>query len=570
MRKRGAFLGRSMSAAVMGVVLMASASAGAQSMPDYRGDNPPTGRAPIPSENVPQQNADIRGAEAYGDAQSNGLASYGPLDQAYAFIEAIGSSPPDFGFRFDGEDAWGWESQSGDIMLMQRDGDDTIQYFYEPGEDAPYLVRTNAQSYAYADDSLYAAYDSRGGVIAGDENDAQAEEFFHRGIAIYQAANTKTGSWNDTMARDWSSSVGIDYTLGNWGGWDGWWRSYPGWQSYYDWDNYYSYDRTWRGDYGRNFYNWRRRGQQGRPPARPTRPPITRPIPGHPAGPIAGSEQPQYGQRDTGGWRGNRWQNGAQRPRGDGHQLDGQQRPNRPGWRRGTTGRDPSIVAPTPGNPNQPPMITHPGRGDSATPSVTRPRWQRPEGQPTDGQRTNGQRPDRQRPNWQRPDGQVTGGRQNWQRPTTQQPAIQNPQYQRPQAQPPAGHGGTTAERPWRDVMTRQPSNPQGQAASAQRPQYQRPQAQPQVQAPSGHGGAASDRAWRDAMARQRPAESPRPQMEQPPSHPQVERPRMERPQMERPQPRAQVERPASPPPPRVDSPRRSEQSGRNPHERVE
>ena len=539
-KNTGAFWGRGLSAAMMGAILLASPVT-AQTMPDYRGDNPPTGRAPMPRENMPDQNGDIIAPEdgEYNNAQSDGLTYYRPLDQAYAFVEAIGNSPPDFNFRFDGNDAWGWESQSGDIMLMERDGARTIQYFFEPGDDAPYLVRTDAQSFAYANDGLFAAYDSRGAVVDSASNDQQAEDFFHRGVAMHEAASDKSGNWNDSVARDWSSSVAIDYTMDSWGGWNGWWRSYPGWQSYYDWDTYYSYDRGWRGDYGRNFYNWRRRGHQGRPPVRPTRPPITRPIPGHPGGPIAGGERPNYGRPNGGGWRGDRWQNGTNRPR-----PDGQQRPNRPGWRP-----DGSV-----GDGNQPPMTIPPGHDVNAG---TRPNWQRPEGQ----------RPDDQRPNWQRPEGQRPDGqRPNWQRPEGQRPDGQRPNWQRPEGQRPEGQ------------------RPHGQRPNWQRPEGQRPQtprpetSRPQVQRPEGHGSPSPDRAWRVAMTRRQPAEPPRPPMEQPQSHPRMERPQMERAQMERAQPRAQmerpqshapVERPAPQPAPRTESPRDSGH-GHNPNTRIE
>lgn len=510
MTKRGAFLSGALSAVVLGAMLCAAVPGYAQSIPDDRGKSALTGHAPLQRDGIRYERLDDRRSDEVMHANSHRLDYYRPLDQAYAFVEAIGSSPPDFGFTFDGEDAWGWESQSGDLLLMEETRNGSIQYFFDGRDNALYLIRTNDRSYTFDDDNLYAVYDSRGQAIGrqnarGDARDA--ESLFERGIAIYNAASNKD-SWNANFDQRWTSSVGPDYTFDGWNGWNGWWRSYPGWQSYYDWDNYYAYDRAWRYNYGRQYYDWRRHGHHGRPPQRPSHPAITQPVPGNPAGPIAGRP----------GWHGDGvdWSGNGEHGNGQHHRPghSGEQPPNRPGL----TGRDPidGIEGPSIDRPGQPGMVTRPpvhdhgaGGGVTATPPASYPGWERPiHARPGGDVIEGGQTPHHPHRNWNRPDGPSDNERPN-----------------------PRWHGGEPSSQP-------QPFQPEPAAEPHQPAMVTRPMPVDNQPAERPHGGGGHGR---DMIT-----EMPQPTVDRPPMEAPTYQPAMEVP----PPPQPAMEAPPPPPPP--------------------
>ena len=94
------------------------------------------------------------------------------IDAADGLLEAIGDAPPDFTFGFERGDAWGWELQTGHLVLAETDDEGAMRYFYfEPDADAPFLVQETRRSFAYQQQRLAVVYDSGGAALSPRESD---------------------------------------------------------------------------------------------------------------------------------------------------------------------------------------------------------------------------------------------------------------------------------------------------------------------------------------------------------------------------------------------------------------
>jgi|CXWL01.1.fsa_nt_gi hypothetical protein len=247
----------------------------------------------------PSSSYEPRRAPVFNDA-------YYTIDQADGFASAIGSSPPDYSFRYGRNDAWMWNGVRGESLIMESGQRGDVQYYFQPRGSLPYLIRDEDDiSYGFDRGYLVAVFGPDGTIIADGSKASDrdyAEQLLGRARELLFASQRR--GWDSRSARSWSSSFGIDFILNS--GWGGGWRGQPGWNPYsrYDDDYYYWRQQEWhrRHDHGDRYRDWYRRGGRNAPPvyAPPvyTETPHTRPVLGDSAGPImdaGGRDGPREG-----------------------------------------------------------------------------------------------------------------------------------------------------------------------------------------------------------------------------------------------------------------------------------
>ncbi|MGB7656209.1 MAG: hypothetical protein WBL74_12075, partial [Novosphingobium sp.] len=199
------------------------------------------------------------------------IEAYYYIDSADSFANALGKSPPDFSFDCGGYDCYGWVSRAGEVLVVEPGRDGVVQYYFAPGDTAPYLVRDSYNSYAFDGRELQVVYDQRGAVSIQAPVWQQVDYAVglrERGRALYAAS---------LRSRRWDTGSAIAY-----GDWYDNFSFYPSWG--------YGWDRQWtqRVDYGLiprhrqprqldderrrrrhadgDYQQWRRRGGDGAPP----------------------------------------------------------------------------------------------------------------------------------------------------------------------------------------------------------------------------------------------------------------------------------------------------------------
>jgi hypothetical protein len=203
-------------------------------------------------------------------------AASSPQDEAYSYIDdadslldAMGTSPPDYGFRFDGVDCWAWSMPDGYLILAEPLGDDYRYYIFGPDDDYPFFVGDQVYAYGFYGGQLAAVYGDNGDLIdpSPDVEDGAAW-LSDRGAAMKRAMQDRQPVYAD----DWADSVGwfgaIELRLDTW-------RNRPGWIRYRAGPGRYHHHRDWRtklGDEGARrrqraqwFEQWRRDGYHGKP-----------------------------------------------------------------------------------------------------------------------------------------------------------------------------------------------------------------------------------------------------------------------------------------------------------------
>lgn len=207
------------------------------------------------------------------------------IDMADSLAEAIGDAPPDYTFRYDGIDSWAWTTRGGETLIVEPGREGVIQYYYRGRSSAPYLVRTDAYSYAFDGPNLVQIYDHRGNLFTGQSGWRQRDEtsrYFSRGRALLSAA-LRSRSWSGDAALGWyslfhSGNYGWNGASGWRGDWRGDWRRRPDWRTF-------EYERSGqmpprhledekrrRKDAAWRYDRWRRDGARGAPP--PTANPV--------------------------------------------------------------------------------------------------------------------------------------------------------------------------------------------------------------------------------------------------------------------------------------------------------
>lgn len=282
-------------------------------------------------------------AQDIGWASVADIDNYAWIDRADSMNEAIGESPPDFAFTYDGQEVWAWTLGDGSALIVEQQWDGPRSYYFDAGSDAPFLVRRAASdapgtqgevevagpqlSFGYARGAVAIVYTDDGGVLRPEHAGMYTGEAladWERGRQLRRAMR------NRPVWRDVSVSLWFDFGT-YWFDWNrrwndgkrrhaGWWkhRNRPGWDR---WHHRYDGERQRRRDQAERFRRWREGGFQGRPPGR-YRPP-------------------------SGDWTGGRPRpgNGANDGRPRGRFVDGvmgtRPRPNPPGQGSGTEAANP-------------------------------------------------------------------------------------------------------------------------------------------------------------------------------------------------------------------------------------
>ncbi len=122
-------------------------------------------------------------------------SAYAYLDRASDVEDEIGDAPPDYDYDDDqGVSPWVWQTQGGDGQYAEPVDGGYRYYYYQPGANYPYLVRTRDYSYAYAGGALVAIYTLAGALLPPDQyaaHRADASRYFWHAQQLRQAADQR-------------------------------------------------------------------------------------------------------------------------------------------------------------------------------------------------------------------------------------------------------------------------------------------------------------------------------------------------------------------------------------------
>ena len=120
---------------------------------------------------------------------------YGYAERAYAIDQAFYDAPPDYGvYGMEGE-PWAWRSDDGYQMFAEPIDAGYRYYYYEPGHDYPFFVRTPDYGYGYgAGGLLLAIYAASGDLLPYDQAYVlapRAGRYWGRGRTLYSSARIR-------------------------------------------------------------------------------------------------------------------------------------------------------------------------------------------------------------------------------------------------------------------------------------------------------------------------------------------------------------------------------------------
>ncbi|ESQ91522.1 hypothetical protein ABAC460_05935 [Asticcacaulis sp. AC460] len=130
---------------------------------------------------------------------------YRYVEDAYEMDEAFGDAPPDYGFDYGGVQPWVWRTAGDAWRMVEPTAYGERYYFYEPGQDDPYLVRDRDFAYAYDDGRLVNVFDRSGRVLDYYEAERRADwasRYYSRARALRQAA--KRDDREQIAAANWA------------------------------------------------------------------------------------------------------------------------------------------------------------------------------------------------------------------------------------------------------------------------------------------------------------------------------------------------------------------------------
>lgn len=116
---------------------------------------------------------------------------YGDLDRAYSMSRAFADTPPDYVVDYQGTRPWIWRARNGAYRIVERLPRGLRYYYYQPGQDYPFLVRDPDYSYAYNNGALAGVYGPDGSEIPDTLAARRAEEasrYLYRARRLYRAA----------------------------------------------------------------------------------------------------------------------------------------------------------------------------------------------------------------------------------------------------------------------------------------------------------------------------------------------------------------------------------------------
>jgi hypothetical protein len=201
-------------------------------------------------------------------ASSASDEAYRYIDDADALLDAMGTSPPDYGFRFDGIDCWAWAMADGSTILAEPLGDDYRYYIFAPGDDYPFFVGDRTYAYGFDERMLAAVYGDNGDLVdpSGDMVDG-ARWLSDRGFDMKRAMQNP----EPIYAGDWADSIGwfgaIELRFDSWRSRPGWihYRNGPGRLHHRDWRTKLGTEWQKRRQRAEWFERWRRGGYRGAP-----------------------------------------------------------------------------------------------------------------------------------------------------------------------------------------------------------------------------------------------------------------------------------------------------------------
>jgi len=131
---------------------------------------------------------------------------YANMDRAYAMTEAFADTPPDYAVDYEGTRPWIWRARNGAYRIVERLPRGERYYYYEPGQDYPFLVQDPDYSYAYNNGGLVAVYGSDGSelprALAARRAD-EASRYRYRARQLYGAA--QSDQRQSAYANEWAS-----------------------------------------------------------------------------------------------------------------------------------------------------------------------------------------------------------------------------------------------------------------------------------------------------------------------------------------------------------------------------
>jgi hypothetical protein len=210
--------------------------------------------------------AAAQGAPPMATAASDNAYRY--IDDADALLDAMGTSPPDHGFRFDGIDCWAWAMADGSTILAEPLGDDYRYYVFAPGDDYPFFVGDKTYAYGFDRRTLAAVYGDNGDLVDPSDDIVDGAAWLSdRGFGMKRAMQTP----EPVYVGDWADSIGwfgrIELRLDTWRNRPGWirYRAGPGRWHHRDWREKLGAESQKRRQRAEWFDRWRRGGYRGRP-----------------------------------------------------------------------------------------------------------------------------------------------------------------------------------------------------------------------------------------------------------------------------------------------------------------
>lgn len=116
---------------------------------------------------------------------------YQYIDRAYAMGQAFADTPPDYAVGYQGTRPWIWRAGNGAYRIVERLPRGERYYYYEPGEEEPFLVRDPDYSYAYDHGELVEVYGPDGSELDRSEAARRADyasRYLDRAHDLYRAA----------------------------------------------------------------------------------------------------------------------------------------------------------------------------------------------------------------------------------------------------------------------------------------------------------------------------------------------------------------------------------------------
>jgi hypothetical protein len=138
---------------------------------------------------------DLPAAPAAPLRRTSYASDYGYAERAYALDRAFYEAPPDYGFYADEIEPWAWRSYDGYTVFAEPIESGYRYYYYEPGVDWPFFVRTPDYGYGYgAGGVLLVIYSAAGVLLPYDRYDdyaPRAGRYWARGETLYLASRAR-------------------------------------------------------------------------------------------------------------------------------------------------------------------------------------------------------------------------------------------------------------------------------------------------------------------------------------------------------------------------------------------